>query len=926
MFAAASLINFALAASVNSISTNRVGLLPELDLEPFEDDDCIEAQGADVLMELLQEACDVFDEVLVNVQTNVENPWAAFDTWATKERIDGMHQLAPRVLGRPYCEPGKVAWMATQCIFLLRQADPSEAFECAKSLDEDLLEQMTPRAQKFTTRLHLVLRSPWPALRLLDLLVRLYPENGSTRMGACRKHKNWQSEPDQFDWPYFRPTVLAAVNGLSPREKQFELRHQDGPLSRQYKARWHRILKFAPVLQAMQFSDDVFDAYREHHYRAGCHLGVISSYVLQVMQVNLRDVEGRMQRYTSSVAQLINLHAPFHQTCRTDWPIFRLLHFVSLLQRALPSMVFRGADTGETTAPKDAARALVSGVEKAIAVEAKRAATSSKGAEAPIVFLTCAWGWLSDQVERILARWSTLFQKTPLVLLARDAKSSKECAKISNSVGSAIRCVSAPQRMGVEAMVAKYLALAAIARMGCTAVWLDLDIFVASDPTSLIRHELARKERSDLVFARHLNSESVSPSIIVARNSQEAVDILMGYAGWLRENPFLLDHQGWDQFLENRNGDFAGGFDYKGRNITIKDDDGPPLSFLPPGRTTAATGVRYSTISEGFGSGDGWLGHENAEGLVFFHFWGAAETQAEMFDHFYPHSRIGFNNKALDIVLRYRREVTSGPQVSALLGKPGVADAGRPMHLVAVSYAHGCCQKSLAKNRKQALQVGADEARAYGKADLGPTWIEKNEHILSQKRGAGWWLWKPRLILQTLKDPAVPWHRGVVLWVDAGNFLHADPRPLLSKGLHESDVTALRLKWCLEAEWTSDLTLERLNTSSRYSICDRPQLGAYFLAFRKSELSIKFVEEWLKLCEDQKTLLGRIAASKLGLLDESEKSNESVEDDEYLESSPNFNTHQADQSVFSVLFKEYGFKATSLEEGHRVVSLARWRE
>merc|ERR1719210_2660418 len=83
--------------------------------------------------------------------------------------------------------------------------------------------------------------------------------------------------------------------------------------------------------------------------------------------------------------------------------------------------------------------------------------------------------------------------------------------------------------------------------------------------------------------------------------------------------------------------------------------------------------------------------------------------------------------------------------------------------------------------RKKALSVGVNEARAYSRQDLGPDWVAKNHEILSQRRGAGWWLWKPYLILRTLNDRSIPWYTGVVMWVDAGNYLHADPRPLVTK-------------------------------------------------------------------------------------------------------------------------------------------------
>ena len=97
----------------------------------------------------------------------------------------------------------------------------------------------------------------------------------------------------------------------------------------------------------MYFSHDVFDAYRQHHYKAGCHLGVISSYILQIFVVLLRDIEGRLHKQVASVAQLVNIYGPVQQAAKTDWPVFRLLHFASLLQRAHPHDIWRGSqDTG----------------------------------------------------------------------------------------------------------------------------------------------------------------------------------------------------------------------------------------------------------------------------------------------------------------------------------------------------------------------------------------------------------------------------------------------------------------------------------------------------------------------------------------------------------------------------------------------------
>lgn len=149
------------------------------------------------------------------------------------------------------------------------------------------------------------------------------------------------------------------------------------------------------------------------------------------------------------------------------------------------------------------------------------------------------------------------------------------------------------------------------------------------------------------------------------------------------------------------------------------------------------------------------------------------------------------------------------------------------------------------------------------------------------------------------------------MWVDAGNYLQADPRPLVESALQTSDVAALRLKTCVEADWTSAESLQQLNVSKRYAVTDRPQLGAYFLLFRKTQIGISFVEDWLRKSEDPVALIGGVHSDATA--------------DEFAEI-PGFQKHQADQSVFSVLFKDYGFSAISLEQGHKVVKLARWRE
>eukprot|EP00929_Paragymnodinium_shiwhaense_P091059 TRINITY_DN51104_c0_g1_i1.p1 TRINITY_DN51104_c0_g1~~TRINITY_DN51104_c0_g1_i1.p1 ORF type:complete len:936 (+),score=211.94 TRINITY_DN51104_c0_g1_i1:87-2894(+) len=898
----------------------------ELDLEFFEDDDCLEVPETELLLQMMNEMSELLEQVLYAGEHQA-GAWEVFERWSGEHK-HSMLRLSSHVFNRPYCESGRLAWMAAQCLLLMRQGSGAsdDVATCAASLDEDFLEQMTPRSNTYTTRLHLVLRSPWPAFRLLDLMVRLYPENGSSRMGACKRFQKWNNDPDIFDWPHFKPLVTNAFDNVAANPSFVELRPEDGPLSRQYRARWLRVYSAPGVRQAIAYSDDVIDGYREHHYRAGCHLGVITAYVLQVLQHTLRDIEGGMQRLAASVANLFNMYAQFSHAMKSDWPLFRVLHTVGLQQRTPPSELWQ--KTEEPRAPPDAAKVMCAAVKSAVAEELAASAGDRKPTMLleTVVFVTAAWGAMSQFAGRVLSRWNALLGSTtkgqgggrapPLLLfLAHDKEAQRQCADAAKAKGSPVRCIEAYRRLGVDTVVAKYLALAAAAHAGVPAVWLDLDVFVIRDPRRMVLDALEAPEKPELVFAKHLGSESLMPAMVAARPSAEACDLLLKYASWLRENPFLLDHQGWDAFLDYGMGDFAGMVDYKGRNVTVKNDRGPQHTFLPQSGV-APHGTSYATFGHEFGSGDGWRGE--ADALTLWHFWGADESQEQLFNIFYPAKSEGVPDKAVEVVRSYLRQPSSAPRLAALLGNPAVKGnrgGGRPLHFVSVSYAAGCCEQALRKNRRQAQLVGIDDARAFGKEHLDPSWAAKHEATLSQKPGGGWWLWKPHVILKTLKDPSLPWGRGVVVWVDAGNYLHADPRDLAATALRDSDVSAIRLKWCLEADWTSKLTFERMNMTNRYAVVDRPQLGAYFLLFRKTQKSIDFVEEWLRVSEDPEALLGTPESR--------------TRDDAAINSDveiPGFQKQMADQSVFSILFKQYGFRSITLQDGHKVVTLARWRK
>ncbi|CAD7957662.1 unnamed protein product [Amoebophrya sp. A25] len=261
--------------------------------------------------------------------------------------------------------------------------------------------------------------------------------------------------------------------------------------------------------------------------------------------------------------------------------------------------------------------------------------------------------------------------------------------------------------------------------------------------------------------------------------------------------------------------------------------------------------------------------------------------------------------------LQQQQQLTSssGNYVNALSSSsasaPSRSSSYIPTRWVHISYADGCCQKAIKKNLQSAEEY-FDEQRAYDKTAFAPEWAERNAEILAVPRGGGLWIWKPYVVLKTLEDPSVPWDSALV-YLDAGNHFTGDPRDFVQRVLTDTDVAVLQLKCCFEADWSKRETLIALH-GDHHAIAERPQMGAYFLAFRKTPLTLRFVRDWLSKMSDP--VVSRI---------------ETVSQHQ-IKNYAGFQKHMADQSALSVLFKQYGFKHMSLKDVHKFIALKRWRE
>jgi hypothetical protein len=132
----------------------------------------------------------------------------------------------------------------------------------------------------------------------------------------------------------------------------------------------------------------------------------------------------------------------------------------------------------------------------------------------------------------------------------------------------------------------------------------------------------------------------------------------------------------------------------------------------------------------------------------------------------------------------------------------------------------------------------------YNMSDIDTDFFDKNKKIFSLSRGSGYWLWKPYIILKKLKEIN---DGDYLIYMDSGAFLCKDPQENLNKiddkGILSFSLIHKQSTWCKK-----DLFEFIFPNENDYS--NQPQILASYVFIRKCVASIRFIEEWLDICQN----------------------------------------------------------------------------
>jgi hypothetical protein len=203
-----------------------------------------------------------------------------------------------------------------------------------------------------------------------------------------------------------------------------------------------------------------------------------------------------------------------------------------------------------------------------------------------------------------------------------------------------------------------------------------------------------------------------------------------------------------------------------------------------------------------------------------------------------------------------------------------------------INYAQNLC--------KSAIGIGKfDTATIFTYNDIDNDFLEKNKSILSLKRGAGYWLWKPYIINKTLEKIN---DDDIIFYLDSKYYFIEDFTNLYLDYMKTNDILVWKnrpnesvyhmKKWC------------KMDVIHKYNMFDKvfnenvEDCWAGALIIKKTEKTIMYMKEWLDMCCDHDDLTD-VAST--------------------IENSSFFIEHRHDQSMLSIILHKHNIKMHFLE-------------
>ena len=207
--------------------------------------------------------------------------------------------------------------------------------------------------------------------------------------------------------------------------------------------------------------------------------------------------------------------------------------------------------------------------------------------------------------------------------------------------------------------------------------------------------------------------------------------------------------------------------------------------------------------------------------------------------------------------------------------------------ILAINYADPKYRKTQQFNSATAVHKGkVDKVVSYSPRDMDCIFAEKNRKILKQNRGNGYWLWKPYFIRKALKGLQ---ENDYLVYLDSGAFYIRDVKYLIEQ-MEKDSQYIMAFEVPFKECWYTKRDVFVYMDCDEAQYTETNQRMATMILIKKTDVAVRFVEEWLYLCQQEDIITD--APNHLG-----------------SHNYRGFIDNRHDQSIFSVLSKKYGINA-----------------
>lgn len=167
-----------------------------------------------------------------------------------------------------------------------------------------------------------------------------------------------------------------------------------------------------------------------------------------------------------------------------------------------------------------------------------------------------------------------------------------------------------------------------------------------------------------------------------------------------------------------------------------------------------------------------------------------------------------------------------------------------------ISYASGntYIQNQNNLNMSASIHQAFDVVISYQPQHIDLEYFAKHRKILTQKRGVGYWLWKPYIILKTLE--MMP-ENDILFYIDRSGIFRSGIHQVLDIA-KQHDITLFPNSHT-NREYMKKAVIEKI-LSGDDSLRDKVQLEGGFVLLRNTKKTRAFIEQWLKYSEDPELL------------------------------------------------------------------------